>query len=143
MLVDVVLRPCPAHPGFPRVFPFIHTLPKQRKKKKEAKEGKNNHTHELIAAEVFHPCFCSNLAAVFGSACVTCTNSAIIAFCCEVRAAGMVKKSCQSAKSPLVAKFRSYVAARARCRTQKARMFFAMLEMLCSCRERCKDGNGR
>lgn len=50
---------------------------------------KFGNTHELMAADVFQPCFAKNFCAVLGSACVTETNSVVAFFCCDVRAGAM------------------------------------------------------
>ena len=53
--------------------------------------GRKDHTYALIAAEVFQLLFASSFAAVFESACVTCTTSLTYTFCCAALGAGIVK----------------------------------------------------
>ena len=48
-------------------------------------------TYALMATDVFQLLFANNFAAVFESACVTCTTSLTYAFCCAALGAGIVK----------------------------------------------------
>lgn len=48
-------------------------------------------TYALIATDVFQLLLASSFAAVFESACVTCTTSLTYAFCCAALGAGIVE----------------------------------------------------
>jgi hypothetical protein len=50
-------------------------------------------TYALMATDVFQLLFASSFAAVFESACVTCTTSLTYCFCCAALGAGGIVKS--------------------------------------------------